>query len=567
MIAHLLFLFQIIGALGLFVFGLKIMSESLQKLSGFGLRKVIKRITRSRVSAIFTGLVLTLIVQSSSATSVMVVSFVNAGLFSFAESMGVIMGCNIGTTFTAWLALLGLKNITNTVICFVGITFPLLFTSKANLRSFAEFAMGLGIIFVGIQYLQEIIPYSDDSQPIFGYLKLLTTYSNISILIFVLFGLLFTAVLQSSSALLVFLIIVLNNGWIDFTLAAAIVLGGNVGTTLTANVAAIFTNRPAKRAALFHFLFNAYGVLLILLVFPYYLQLNDWLYQLIFPQAQSLLINSFTPNNTQAAQGIALFHTLFNLLNTLFTIAVFPLVKNVIMLLLPERENTTTTTLKYFDAAYVQTPDFLIEEAMKETQKMGELVEKMSGNVYYYLFNQVKDADSLLQKILEREKLTDELEANINVFLSKAGMNKMSATAAKKLQDILNIVDDLESIGDQFKKMAAQHSEIQNNTLRFPEGIKLELKLLLETVHQAIELMNKNLNKTSSIIDIEAENNLERFIDDSYEKLRELYKKRIEEGVYSIQEGIVFLDYLRSIEKIGDHIIKVSKILSGERGF
>lgn len=556
-------LLQVIGSIGVFIYGMKTMSEGLQKAAGKNLRHILQSMTNNRLSGIFTGLLTTMTVQSSSAITVMVVSFVNAGLLTFAGAIGVIMGANIGTTVTAWLTLFSFTiEIQPIAIAFIGIFFPFLFSSNERWRNIAEFVMGFGILFLGLELLKASFPDIGENAEMLAFLNNFTEPGFLSTLIFVGVGAFLTIVLQSSSASITLTMVMVAQGSIDFPLAAAMVLGENIGTTITANIAATVCNIHARRAARFHLFFNVIGVSSALLIFPWFLDWIDLLHFYIFGVNIVPPSASVAENLMHATTGITLFHTAFNISNVLLQVGFIPVFSRLIVYLMPEKGNTTYS-LKYIKSGYIPISELSINEALMEVQEFGKLVEKMSGNIQSLLFQKVKRPRKLMEKLKQREEATDLLQEKISDFLAQIGTGDISSQTSLRIRALLKIVNDLERMGDIFYQMTLQLESMEKHDLQFPEEFLLKIKTLLELVHQTIKQMNTNIGRSPNEIDIEGVYVHEGEINQLRDELVTAYYKRVEKAQYGIRESIAFLNCVNDAEKVADHVVNVNEAIAG----
>ncbi|OWY24489.1 Na/Pi cotransporter family protein [Sphingobacteriales bacterium UPWRP_1] len=576
MITGILTILQIIGALSIFIYGMKIMSESLQKAAGNRLRQVLGKMTANRANGFFTGLLLTMLIQSSSATTVMLVSFVNAGLVSFMQSMAVTIGANVGTTITAWIVwLFGFEvAIESAALIAIGLAFPMLFFPGKK-RDTAEFVIGFGLLFIGLNFLRTAVPDIDKSEQVFLLLQYFSENNYVSYLFFVALGAIFTAIIQSSSASTAVTMVMLSNGWIEFPQAAAMVLGENIGTTITANLAALLGNIHAKRAARYHTFFNVTGVAWALLLFPFFLQFIDWLQSLLFTGHTSILTpyNIAGANATMLQQrqsietnGIAMFHTMFNVLNAFIHLGLIPYSAAIIVRLFPaSKKNDEVFKLQHMDKGLVAFSELSISEAQNEIRKLADLVEKMSGNVVLLLFGEVKNRQNLLTKIEQREELTDVLEKEVSIFLSRLISAQIAPKSSEQVRAMLAVVNDLESIADHLRKIATRAQKFASATKPPTQEVLTELQKILSLDHKAIVAMKKQLVFENKIPDNTETQQLETEINRLYLHLVDLQHQRIEKGLYKLEEGLIYLDILRSAEKIGDHISSIMRTLSGVR--
>ncbi len=553
------------GSLGIFIYGMKIMSEGLQKAAGESLRKVLKGMTANRFSGIFTGFFTTAVIQSSSATTVMVVSFVNAGLLTLRESMGVIMGANIGTTITAWLiAIFGFKvMIYEVAIIAVGVAFPFLFSKKSSYRHIAEFFMGFGILFIGLNLLKDSVPDINSNAQILEFITRLTQMGFGSILLFILIGTVLTIVVQSSTASMAITLVLLYKGWIDFPIAAAMVMGENIGTTVTANIAALAGNIHAKRAARFHSIFNILGIFWMVLTLNYFLAGIDFMITQFLPGHISVFQNSEI-GRENATVGLALFHTGFNVLNTLLLFAFIPFFeKLVIKMQSPKSEDDEIVKLQFLSTGMMQIPELALAEAKKELQFFGKVIEKMSFSFNALVFENPQNAEAIIQKIKKREQLTDDLEIALVNYLTKVSESDLSQESSQSIPSMLSMANDLERIADIYYQMTKNYERMTASKIKYPVDVMHDLKELLELVYEAIKLMRSNMEKEKKEISMKQVFEVEERINTTRRQLRKSHFKRLEKNIYDAQAGVIFLDYVTRAERIGDHLVNVNEALVG----
>lgn len=541
----------LLGALGVFIFGMKIMSDGLQKMAGDQLRKILKGMTSTRVSGILTGALVTSVIQSSSATTVMVVSFVNAGLLNLAESMGVIMGANIGTTITAWLvAYFGFKvKITSIALIFMGVSFPLLFASNERLKQLAEFIMGFGILFIGLEYLKDAVPDIKSNPGILTFLAPYTNMGILSTLLFVLIGTILTIVVQSSSASTAITLIMLSQGWIEFPIAAAMVLGENIGTTITANIAALVGNVHAKRAARFHTLFNIIGVFWMLIIF-----------------------NQFVPfiKTTAFSWGLtdeltlALFHSGFNIINVSILVWFVPSLEKLVVKIQPSKGQVDEEfRLRHISAGLMSTPELSLIEAKKEIQVFGKIIDKMSFSFSALLFEKPKDPEAIIEKIKKREEITDDLELELGNYLTKVSESDLSHQASERIREFLAMANDLERMADIYYMMTKNYQRMVKQEVKLPEDSMQELKEMLELVYNSIKLMRKNMELEHDEIVLKEVYQLESEAKSLRKKLVKNHYDRLERNVYTSMSGVIYLDYVVRAERIVAHVVNVNESMAG----
>lgn len=555
---------QLIGSLGIFIYGMKIMSDGLQKVAGSKLRAILKGMTTTRLTGIFTGFLATTMLQSSSTTTVMVVSFVNAGLLTFIEASGVIMGANIGTTLTAWMvSIFGFKfSITPIAISMIGIFFPFLFVGKPKLRNLAEAVIGFGILFIGLEFLKDSVPDIRENPEILAFLNNFTDYGILTTIIFIAVGTVLTLITQSSSAATAITLVMLAQGWINFPIAAAMVLGENVGTTVTANIAAIIGNVHAKRAARFHLVINVIGVTWMLLIFPWFIQLVDWGMHFITDTHTSVYDLDETAR-INATLGLSLFHTLFNVFNVALLFFFVPLIMRLVIRFQPSKDGADEQfRLKHISSGLMSSPELSIAQAQKEVELMAKLVDKISFNVSALLFKK-KNKQKFLDKIAKREEITDVIEMEVADYLSRISVGNMTRTASEKVRSILSMINDLERIADIYYQISRSYEKMMTNDIELPKEAMKELQRMTDIVQEAIKEMRSNLEFEPDNVDLTKAMELESEIDLLRDNLRIEHYKRLETGIYSVQAGVVYLDFINRLERIGDHILNINEGAKG----
>lgn len=558
---------QLVGSLGIFIFGMKVFSDGLQKVAGSKLRAILKGMTTSRPRGIATGFLATSITQSSSTTTVMVVSFVNAGLITFVESTGVIMGANIGTTVTAWIvSIFGFKmQITPLALVLIGLFFPFLFFGREKLQSLAETVIGFGILFIGLQYIKDGVPNIQDNPEMFAFLNSFAEFGFISAVIFVLVGTILTLLTQSSSAAMAITLVMLFEGWVTFPIAAAMILGENIGTTVTANIAAVVGNVHAKRAARFHFFFNVIGVVWMLFLINPFLQGIDMVMQYFDPSAGSIYGTSQEARAT-ATLGISLFHTTFNVLNVLILAPFVPIIVGWVERLQKDTDKEDMAfRLQYIAGGLMSSPELSIAQARKELELFTKLIEKMHYSFSGLFFKKSKKQERFLKKIAKREQITDNIELEISDYLTKISSTTLSKEATQRIRAMHSMVNDLERIGDLYYQMSKTFEDMMELEVALPKEAVLEVSDYLDVVLKAIKLMRKNMENENGEVNLEAAIELENKINDVRDEMKEAHYKRLEQGIYTSQAGVIFLDYITRLEKIGDHIFNVQEALAGKK--
>ncbi len=548
---------MLLGSLGLFIFGMKIMSEGLQQTSGSRLRKIMASMTKNRFLGVLSGFGTTCVVQSSSVTTVMTVSFVNAGLMTLRESAGVMMGANIGTTITAWLVLLlGFKvSISSYALMIIALGAPFMFFRSNRGKSIANIVLGFSILFIGLHYLKEAVPSLDADSPLVQFFVNYKDIPVVSTLMFVALGALVTIVIQSSSAAMTLTMAMVAKGIIPFEVACAMILGENIGTTITAEIASLIGNVHAKRSARIHSLFNVVGVTWMVLIFPFALK------------GVATLIDGDPFSDPNAANtGLAIFHTAFNTANVFVLIWFVPfLVKIATRTVKSRGDSDEEFRLEYIEGTMMSTPELSILEAKKEVSKFGTLVQKQTGFIKQLLYEtEKKKADKLLLKVKKYEEITDRVETEIANYLTKAAEGEMSESTSIKVRGMLSMISDMERIGDinyQMSKMIERKNELK---IWFAPEQRDRLVEYIDILDGAYENMLSNLNSDYEGVTIqtarEHEDKINRFRDDLLKK----HLRSIEKGEYKMDSGMIYRDLFSSVEKIGDHVINVTEAAIGE---
>ncbi|MEQ9266709.1 MAG: Na/Pi cotransporter family protein [Balneolaceae bacterium] len=554
-------LLNLLGSLGFFIYGMKLMSESIQKVAGSKMRQILGAMTSNRFKAVFTGFVLTSLVQSSSATTVLVVSFVNAGLLSLIESIGVIMGANIGTTITAWLiSIVGFKvKIANYALPIIAIGFPLLFVSRNKLKSWGEVLIGFALLFIGLAYLKDSVPDLKSNPEVLEFISAYTDLGFLSILLFVGIGTIVTLVVQSSSAAMALTLVAANNGWVPFELAAAMVLGENIGTTITANLAALVANVHAKRAAAAHFIFNMFGVIWIILLMSFFLNGID-----------SYMQNNYgmSPFNDPEAIpiGLSIFHTSFNIINTLVLIFFVSFIAKTVVRMLPSKGDDEEFSLEFIGTGMMGTGELSIEEATKEVAKFGEITSRMSGFFRELIVaDKPKKQNKLLAKIKKYEEITDHIESEVSTYLTKVSQEQLSNEATQKVARLLSISNDLERIGDIIFQMSMDYGGMIDDNISFSKKQLASINEMLDAIDDAFAVMNNNLNEDYKNVTIAEAFDKETVINNAKYRLRKKHLKKMEDNEYDVRSGSIYKDFFYSCERVGDHIINVTEAITGEK--
>lgn len=550
---------RLVGSLGMFLYGMKIMSEALQRVAGSKLRSILSAMTANRFLGVFTGFLVTTVIQSSSATTVMVVSFVNAGLITLVESIGVIMGANIGTTVTGWLiSILGFKfTISNYVLPLLGLGLPLVFSKSTRRRSTGEIMIGFALLFLGLDYLKASMPSIDENPELLAFLQNYTNLGFGSVILFMMVGTVLTFLIQSSSATMALTFVMVNQGWISFEHAAAMVLGENIGTTITANIAASVGNLSARRAALVHLLFNLAGVLWMLILFkPFTGWVAGWVHA----------INGESPANdpTLVPIALSLFHTAFNVINTAVFIWFVPQLRDLVVKILPQKVSEEEEfRLQYITAGLMTTPELSLLQARRETQFFAKHTIKMFGFVQK-LLREVSDKkfNKLYARIEKYETISDEVELEIANYLNEVAQGKLSDFGRRRLRSMLKLVSDLESIGDSNYNLARTINRMHDNKIILPEEVLQKLETMFVLVQEALEQMRDNLEKDEKMVNLVRSRQLEAGINNFRNQLKTEHLEYLRTGIYAYEAGIIFNDLFSESEKLADYAINVSEALS-----
>ena len=547
----------LLGSLGFFLYGMKLMSEALQKVAGNKMRDILARMTSTPIKGVFTGLMITAIIQSSSATTVMMVSFVNAGLLSLTESIGVIMGANIGTTVTAWLiSILGFKvKISVISLPLIGLGFPLLFSKTSKKKSWGEFIIGFAMLFLGLDFLKGSVPDIKSHPEILAFLSDYTSSGLFSHLLFLAIGTILTMVIQSSSATMALTLIMCNFGWIPFDIAAAMVLGENIGTAITANIASAVANVSAKRAARAHLIFNILGVIWVSLIFTYFLSGINWFI---------LKIGGTSPYDNPHAIPIALsiFHTTFNIANVLIFIWFTKFIQLIVTKMVPQTEDAEEYRLQFISTGLLSTSELSIHQAKQEIMVFATRIEKM----YTYVVEMFAETNEkkfykLYDKIEKYEGICDRMEEEIADYITKISEGELSIIGSKRIKAMLNVVTDMESIGDSCYNIAKTLLRKRDKKILFDTSVSENIIQMMKFAEKSLIEMQKNLEHGYRNININNALELEEKINRFRTKLKKDHLKSVEKKEYNYQSGIVYIDLVCECEKLADFSINVSEAI------
>ena len=558
-------LFKLVGALGFFIYGMKVMSDGIQKVAGSKMRSILSKMTSNRFLGIATGFMITALLQSSSATTVMIVSFVNAGLLTLVESIGVIMGANVGTTITAWLiSLLGFKvKISAIALPIIAIGFPMMFSSKSSIKSWAEVLIGFALLFMGLDELKHAVPNLKENPEFLGFLASYADMGIFSTLLFIGVGTILTLVVQSSSAAMALTLVMCYEGYIPFELAAAMVLGENIGTTITANLAAMVGNVHAKRAARAHLIFNVFGVVWMLFAFQIFIANIDT--YMINNMGLSPL-NFDMENPVAIPLGLSIFHTTFNILNMLFLVGFVPLISRIVIKMQPSKgEMDEEFHLEHIGGGLMQTGELSVLEANKEVTKFGNITTRLFDMIPELLKEtDIKKFNNLMARIRKYEDITDRMEVEIANYLAKASQVEISDSASVKVRSMISMINDMERIGDICYQLSITIERKREQKAYFTPELRTNLEEMISEVQKAMVIMNKNLNSSYSQVLIAEADEAELAINKMRNQLRKKYLQNIEKGEGKIQTGMIYNNLIHSLEKVGDHIFNISEAITGK---
>lgn len=564
----LLNIVYLIGALTLFIYGMKFMSESIQKVAGLKMRRILGRMTSVRLLGVLSGTFLTALLQSSTAVSVMVVSFVNAGLLSLTESIGVILGANLGTTITAWLVAglgLGEFSVSALSLPFLALALPLVFMPYEKLRHWGETFIGFGMVLLGLSFMRESLPDLRENPNILEFVQYFEYYGLEwwgqlgTLALFVLIGFVMTLLLQSSSAAMALTLVLTAQGWISFPLAAAIVMGENIGTTITANIAALVANVHAKRAARAHLIYNLLGILWLGLSFPYFLRGVSWF-------STQYLQGDPRTSGDAIPMALAFFHTSFNLINLLLFIGLTGVLARIATRWVPSRgEEDEVFSLDYMGSGVLATSELSLVEARKQLAKMADLMRRAYKLIPTLI---IEMEESKLQrharKLQKYEDISDRMEIEISEYLGKVSEGELSSEGIQKVKAMLHVAHYLERMGDIYLEVSRNLTRRKEQKAYFTPEMRNNVLELSEWVQQSLDQMVKNVDNSDETFELEGALELEQEIDELYQKMRRHYLDRLQKGKYRLQSGMYYSDLLAEMERIGDHATSISKTLAGQ---
>ena len=565
-------IFTLLGALGMFLYGMNLMSSGLQKSAGDRLRTLLSAMTSNPFKGVLTGLSITSIIQSSSATTVMVVSFVNAGLLTLAQAIGVIMGANIGTTVTAWLvSWLGFKSDIS-ILAVPLMLFGFLFSNskKDKRKNIGELIVGFSLLFLGLSFMKESVPDLGQTPEVLEFVRSWSGHGFGSVLIFFALGTILTLILQSSSATMAITLIMLSMGWIPFDMACAMVLGENIGTTITANIAAAVGNTQAKRAAMSHTIFNVFGVIWALILFVPFLELIGNIIELFGlpnPAAEGFVVTGpDTASGIAALYGLSMLHTLFNTINTFVLIWFIRYIERVVVWLIktPANQESDTFRLKYISAGPLATPELAIEQAFDEIIHFAQI----SKNGLSYAKSAISEKDSdkfeeLRGKLIKYEEISDRIEYEIAAFLNDVSASQVSENTSLEIKAMYKIIGELESLGDSGEAISRILSRRNIHRKSFDEETIKQLNNMADAVEKAYNVMITNLlaAHNGTLTDITNAYSAEERINNLRNYLRDKEIEDLENSRKNYQTSVYYMDIINELERMGDFVINVSQDL------
>lgn len=543
---------RLIGSLALFLYGMKIMSEGLQKFAGDSLRRILTAMTTNRVTGVLTGVLITALIQSSSATTVMVVSFVNAGLLTLTQSIGVIMGANIGTTVTAWLiSALGFKvDIAAFALPLLAFALPLFFSGKSSRKSIGEFVFGFAFLFMGLQSLKANAPDLGANPEMLAFVQNYTDMGFFSIILFLFIGAILTMIVQASAATMAITLIMCANGWIDYHLGVALVLGENIGTTITANLAALTGNTQARRAALAHLVFNVFGVMWVLVLFYPFTNAVSWFVTHVMKVSDPAVAVSFK---------LAAFHTAFNISNTFIMIWFVSLIEKTVCTLIKPKVEDEEYRLRYITGGMLSTAELSILQAHKEISLFAERTARMFNMVKELFYE--KNEETFLKtysRIEKYENISDRMEIEIANYLTEVSEGRLSSESKEEILIMLRAVSEIESIADSCNNLARSIKRRNEFKSEFTEEQNKHLDHMFELVSGALNRMNLILHKPELVHDdINPSYNIENEINNYRNQLKSRNIEDINNKLYQYQDGVYYMDMVSESEKLGDYVLNV----------
>ncbi len=574
-------LLKLIGSLGVFLYGMKLMSESLQKLAGNKMRQILTAMTSNRITGVLTGIFITALIQSSSATTVMVVSFVNAGLLDLVGSIGVILGANVGTTVTSWLVAglgLGEFSMSDLALPIIGCTLPLLFSKKRSRKNWGEMFIGFGLLFLALRFLQESMPTNLHDYPGVGdFIQKISNLGFRSWMIFLLIGAVLTTLFQSSSATVALTLVICSKGWIGYEDAAAMIMGENIGTTITANLAAAVANVQAKRAALAHFIINVFGVIWLFVIFTPFLHFIGDLsvalhlsrYNPIYSNPH-LLNEAFSPEaragvlasiNAAMPLVLSLFNTLAKGINVTILIWFTKLLAKIVSRLIPPKAGEDSFKLKHIKIGMLSTPDASLFQAKQEISLYGQNTLEMYHKMVQAFHLPAGEYEKEFEKLQQLEDESDRVEVEIADYLTKVSESKLSTENSQRVRAMFKIVSEIESVADSVLNVAKAIYRRNEQNISFPEELSNKLQHMFSLVDESIVIMCSNLNMEYTQVNAKKAYEIEQAVNDYRTILKQEHLLAVEEKRYDYSLGIIYSDMFSECEKIGDYTINVTQAI------
>ena len=544
-------LLKLLGSLAMFLYGMKIMSEGLQKFAGDRLRSILTAMTTNRVTGVLTGVLITALIQSSSATTVMVVSFVNAGLLSLSQSIGVIMGANIGTTVTAWIiSALGFKvDMAAMSLPLLAVGVPLLFSGKSNRKSIGEFIFGFSFLFMGLSLLKANAPDLGKNPEMLSFVQNYTDMGFASVILFVLIGTILTMIVQASAATMAITLIMCANGWISFELGAALVLGENIGTTITANLAALTGNTQSRRAAMAHLVFNIFGVIWVLCLFKPVTMGVSWFVEDIMQTVDPAVAVSFK---------LSAFHTAFNICNVLILIWFVKFIETTVCKIIPQKEVDEEYRLRFITGGLLSTAELSIVQARKEINLFAERMRRMFGMLKDLLHEaNENEFNKLFSRIEKYENISDNMELEIANYLNKVTEGRLSSESKLEIRGMLREVTEIESIGDSCYNLARTINRKRSGGSDFTEKQYEHIHQMMQLTDDALAHMIAIVEDDHHVVDVNKSFNIENEINNYRAQLKNQNVVDVNNKEYDYQMGVHYMDIIGECEKLGDYVVNV----------
>ena len=577
----MLVLFKLLGSLALLMFGMKGMSEALQKMAGPQLRHVLGAMTTNRFTGMLTGTLVTASVQSSTATTVMTVSFVNAGLLTLAQAISVIMGANIGTTLTAWIMSAGMS-FDISIVSYIGFFLGIILIYMKRHRYIGDFLFGLGLLLLGLTTLRLTGSEMDlgHNEAVLGFFASFDPNSFLTTIVFLLLGGILTFCVQSSAAVMAITMILCSSGALPIYQGIALVMGENIGTTVTSNLAAMSANTQARRAALAHMFFNVFGVIWILFIFrPFIDMVCGWVGYDVTMSKDSVSTAAFLANSAKLSFVLAAFHTSFNVANTLIPIWFIPQIeKFVCWVIKPKKvDEEEDFRLHFITAGFMKTPELSVLEAQKEIQSFSDRMQRMFSMVRELLSlsssamamqaeAKTGDFNKLYTRIEKYEGISDNMELEIAKYLDSVSDAHLSDDTKAKIRAMLREISELESIGDACYNMARTiHRKYNGKQDHFTERQYDHIHQMMELTDQSLTEMNRLMGGRKESYDVNRTFNIENEINNYRNQLKAQNIVDINNHEYTYAVGTIYMDLINECEKLGDYVVNVVEARMGMR--